>query len=95
LKIINGFALDQHLDTRFDTMSLGTQKKFLLTAAFIGRPAVFIADEPSNGLDVDSRALLIAHFCKMRKKHVILITSHDSHFLASTQAQVLKLKDLY
>ena len=34
------FGLPPHLQTRFDAMSLGTQKKFLLCAAWIGAPKV-------------------------------------------------------
>ena len=33
LAIMNGFGLPPYLDTRFDAMSLGTQKKFMLSAA--------------------------------------------------------------
>ena len=65
LALVNGFGLDAHLNTRFTAMSLGTQKKFLLSAAWIGDPLVLLLDEPSNGLDVDARVFLPS--CSRRK----------------------------
>jgi ATPase subunit of ABC transporter with duplicated ATPase domains len=36
-------------------MSLGTRKKMMLCAAWIGAPRVLLLDEPGNGLDLASR----------------------------------------
>src|SRR5690606_6030036 len=57
--LVGDFRLRPHLGKRFDAMSLGTQKKIMLCAAWIGAPKVVILDEPSNGLDPVSRDRLV------------------------------------
>ena len=58
LELVAQFGLDPHLQTRFSAMSLGTQKKFMLSAIWIGNPQVMLLDEPSNGLDNHAREIL-------------------------------------
>src|SRR6185437_7938076 len=47
-ELVTAFGLAAHLGARFDAISLGTQKKLLLAAGWIGRPRVILLDEPSN-----------------------------------------------
>lgn len=44
----------------FDALSLGTRKKLLLAAGWIGAPQVLLLDEPSNGPDTAARDILAA-----------------------------------
>lgn len=78
--IVERFGLDRHLDTRCGAMSLGTQKKLMLAAAWIGDPAVLLLDEPSNGLDADARAVLAALLAEQRKTSVVFMSTHDRAF---------------
>ncbi|MHB8883908.1 MAG: ATP-binding cassette domain-containing protein [Methylovirgula sp.] len=93
--LINNFDLNPHLDTRFDAMSLGTQKKMLLCAAFIGAPKVLLVDEPSNGLDHASRGCLIGLFRAWRDRSAILFTTHDGDFITETGATPIMLKEVF
>jgi ABC-type multidrug transport system ATPase subunit len=92
--LIEAFALPPHLDQRFDAISLGTQKKLLLAAGWIGRPQVLLLDEPSNALDNAARAALIARIEQDRGHAAILFASHDSDFVAATNAQTMRLEAL-
>lgn len=71
-------GLEPHLDKRFEQMSTGTRRKVFLTAAALGKPAVIIADGPSNGLDAQARAVLAEHFRTWSRDCVVLFASHDS-----------------
>ncbi|MDW9246408.1 ABC transporter family protein [Burkholderia cepacia] len=62
LELADRFGLAPHMDKRFEQMSLGTRKKLFLTATTLGAPTVVIADEPGNGLDAASRAVLVDLF---------------------------------
>jgi len=95
LALIDEFQLQEHLNLRFDAMSLGTQKKFLLAAAFIGNPMVIIADEPSNGLDRASRDVLARTFAREEVDRVLLFASHDSDFVTMSKASVVTMTDLH
>ena len=91
---MNGFGLPPYLDTRFDAMSLGTQKKFMLSAAWIGEPVVMLIDEPSNALDISAKNLLADLFKERQLRCVILFSTHDVDFVAATSASVVQLADL-
>ena len=88
------FGLGPHLDTRFGDMSLGTQKKTMLTAAWIGDPAVMLIDEPSNGLDQATRLILIELVRERRARSALLISTHDAEFVLAAGATPVALRDL-
>ena len=91
LALVHDFGLDAHLNTRFAAMSLGTQKKFMLSAAWIGDPAALLLDEPSNGLDIDARIFLAQLFQEKGQRSTILFTTHDTDFVAATGAAVITM----
>ena len=95
IDLVHGFGLDPQLDVRFSAMSLGTQKKFLLCAAWIGDPSVLLMDEPSNGLDKDARSFLALLLKKSEDSKVILFTSHDADFVSSSGAEVLSMDRIF
>lgn len=71
------FNLAALLDTRFDAMSLGTAKKFLLTAGLMGETAILVMDEPTNGLDQHSFAVLQEHLERRRQSGLVVLSCHD------------------
>jgi len=92
--IVERFGLVRHLDTRCGAMSLGTQKKLMLAAAWIGDPAVLLFDEPSNGLDADARAVLIDLLAAQRKTSVVFMSTHDRAFADAIGAAVVEFETL-
>lgn len=89
--LVASLGLFPYLDTRFDAMSLGTQKKFMLCAAWIGDPAVMLIDEPTNGLDAASRELLIRLFEDRQSRSLVLFSTHDADFVGAVNATVVHL----
>lgn len=90
--LIKCFGLEQHLKQRFSNMSLGTQRKFMLSAAFIGNPKVIIMDEPSNGLDQSSRNILIELLLKGNESRLTIFSTHDKLFIEQTNAKTVLLE---
>jgi len=88
MDIVHGLGLAPHLGTRFADMSLGTQKKTMLAAAWIGEPQVMLFDEPSNGLDVAARELLAGLLKTAGRRCTILVSTHDDDFVDAIEAQV-------
>ena len=91
LDLVHDFGLNVYLDTRIDAMSLGTQKKFLLSAAWIGDPQVLFLDEPSNGLDAEARELVVRLFQERQHRSTVLFSAHDADFVVATNATVLTM----
>lgn len=92
--LVGAFDLARHLGTRFDAMSLGTQRKFLLCAAWIGAPKVLLLDEPSNGLDLDSRDHLIRLLQHWGGESAILFATHDEEFVSACATAVIEMRSL-
>ena len=76
-ELLARFGLVQLLDTRFDAMSLGTAKKFLLTAALMCDTAILIMDEPTNGLDKRSFDVLKELLERRKTSGLIVLSCHD------------------
>jgi ABC-2 type transport system ATP-binding protein len=92
--LIDGFDLARHLHTRFDAMSLGTRKKMMLCAAWIGAPRLLLLDEPSNGLDPASRDHLILAVRHWGRDNAILFSAHDEEFVSACGAAVIEMRSL-
>ena len=93
--LVERFSLTAYLDVLFGQMSLGTQKKIMLASAWIGRPSVILMDEPSNGLDLATRDVLMARIRQMDGKALVLISTHDAEFARGIGAQVLPFAKLH
>jgi len=63
-------------DTRLGELSAGQRRKTMLAAALCSRPPILLFDEPTKGLDLQSRDLLAEQLlaCKAENKIVILST---------------------
>ncbi|WP_353191613.1 ATP-binding cassette domain-containing protein [Pandoraea pnomenusa] len=88
------FGLMPHMEKRFDQMSLGTRRKFYLTATLFGSPRVILADEPSGGLDGPSRSVLIELFTELGRDRCVFFSTHDDVLAEGCGAQQLGFPEL-
>lgn len=70
-------------DRKVNSLSSGQKQRVAITAALLHNPELLLLDEPSNGLDIDSRSKLIEHlqYIKDKFNKTIIITSHNVDFL--------------
>lgn len=94
LELAYDLGLEPHLDKRFEQMSTGTRRKFFLTAAALGKPAVIIADGPSDGLDAQARVVLAEQFKIWSQDCVVLFASHDHELVQACEATVVGVASL-
>lgn len=66
---------DQH-NKKIRTFSGGMKQRLALAGTLLGDPEIMILDEPSVGLDPKEREALKRTLAKMRKDHLILISTH-------------------
>jgi ABC-type multidrug transport system ATPase subunit len=78
---------------RFDEMSLGMQRKFMLVAAWIGRPKLLLLDEPANGLDAAALAELDRMILEVSRQACVLFASHETTLPCAAGASRLHLAD--
>ena len=75
--LIERFALSEKADARFETLSGGQRQRLALALAFVNRPQLVFLDEPTTGLDPQSRRELHAAILQMKREgYTVLFTTH-------------------
>lgn len=76
--LIERFALAEKADAAFETLSGGQRQRLALALAFVNKPEIVFLDEPTAGLDPQSRRDLHGQIARTREDgHTILLTTHD------------------
>jgi iron complex transport system ATP-binding protein len=76
---ISFFKLQKQKSLPIGTLSTGEQTKALIARAMISKPKMLILDEPTNGLDIGNRAIIVKILNKLRnhkRPPAIVIISH-------------------
>ena len=89
--LIESLGLGPHMDTRFEVMSLGTRKKFMLLAGLMSPAPLVVLDEPTNGIDAEAKAFLVAHIRQEGARRLFFFSTHDGEFIDATGAHCLRL----
>ena len=78
--LLERFALEHEADQRVETLSGGMAQRLMIARAIMHRPAVLFLDEPTAGLDPQSRLALhdIVRELNAGGQTILLIT-HDMH----------------
>lgn len=76
-ELIQNFSLEEFIDKRTKNLSLGQKRGIALALAFVGNPKIIFLDEPTVGLDTQSRIKLWDFIKKYRKPDTsIFLTTH-------------------
>ena len=76
-ELLERFALTEKADVHFDTLSGGQRQRLALALAFVNRPELVVLDEPTAGLDPQSRRELHAAIARTREEGcTVLLTTH-------------------
>jgi ABC-type Mn2+/Zn2+ transport system ATPase subunit len=90
-EMMTRLKVDQLAHRPFAKLSGGQQQRLLLAGALADRPEILILDEPTNGLDVHSRQLLLDALKQAAQDELcIVIISHDQDDLTLCH-QIVKL----
>jgi ABC-2 type transport system ATP-binding protein len=75
--LLERFSLEAKADAPFETLSGGQRQRLALALAFVNRPELVFLDEPTAGLDPQSRRELHAEIARMKEDgHTVLLTTH-------------------
>src|SRR5919106_2060333 len=76
-QLLNRFALAEKADAPFDTLSHGLRQRLALALAFVNEPELIFLDEPTTGLDAQSRRELHGEVTRMKREgRTVLLTTH-------------------
>jgi ABC-2 type transport system ATP-binding protein len=77
-QLLQRFALTEKADAAFDTLSGGQRQRLALAIAFVNRPEILFLDEPTAGLDPQSRRELRDEIARLQQDgRTVLLTTHD------------------
>lgn len=75
--LLDRFSLSGKADLPVDTLSGGQRQRLALALAFVNRPDLVFLDEPTAGLDPQSRHELHGEILRMKQDgHTVLLTTH-------------------
>lgn len=80
--LIERLGVGSFLDQPLGSLSLGQRRRASLLAALTGDPELLVVDEPTNGLDAEGRAMLVALLQEREAAGgASLIATHDGPFI--------------
>lgn len=76
--LIQKFGIDELLKKQYRQLSTGQKRRIHLVLALLNRPEVLVLDEPTAGLDVQSRAQLHDEIRTIQSQGItVLLATHD------------------
>lgn len=94
LELKERFQLDKIWKSKLGGLSGGERRRVGLACALVGRPDLLILDEPTTGLDVESRKKLWQEIESFKKRGgSVLLATHDLHEAALVADRVLLLEN--
>jgi ABC-2 type transport system ATP-binding protein len=85
---VDGLGVDALLGRRVAALSTGQRQRVSLCAALLGGPALLVLDEPTNGLDDETRSVVIERL----RGATVLLATHDVELVDRLQARVIRLE---
>ena len=78
--ICKKFGLEKYINTYCENLSCGNKRKISFALALIGHPRILLLDEPSAGVDPESRRIMWKNIINLRKKNIhfnMILTTHS------------------
>lgn len=93
-KLIHIFSLQDFVDKKIVFLSEGQKKRLALSLAFVGNPKIVFLDEPTAGLDIQSRLDLWQYLkCYRQFDTTIFLTTHYLEEAEALSDRVLILQN--
>ncbi len=85
--VFRDFDLTEIADRRLGELSGGQQRRVAVALAFVGNPEVVVLDEPTTGLDAESRHRLWQRLARKSERSVLFTT----HYIEEAQASASRV----
>ena len=92
--MLNIFEPQEHRKKKFNFLSGGLKRRTVVAKALIHNPDIIILDEPTAGVDVETRQAMWKHLKELHKSgKTIILTSHYLEEIEEMCERVVIVKD--
>jgi ABC-2 type transport system ATP-binding protein len=93
-EMLNVFELQAHREKKFQFLSGGLKRRAIVAKALIHNPEIIILDEPTAGVDVETRQAIWKYLKDLHAKgKTIILTSHYLEEIEEMCERVVIIKD--
>lgn len=93
-EIMEMVGLNDHMDKRVGRLSGGMKRRLNIAASLIHKPQILVMDEPTVGIDTESRGYIISAIENLKKQGKIVI--YTSHYIEEAEHlcdKIMVMKD--
>ncbi|WP_425539663.1 metal ABC transporter ATP-binding protein [Microaceticoccus formicicus] len=93
IKLLKSLSLGQYINTPLNELSGGLRQRAMIARAMINNPKILVLDEPTSGVDKDSKKQFLELVSEMNKKHLLttVIVTHEIDLIE----EMLKIDKIY
>lgn len=91
--VINRFGLSEIVKRPFSKYSGGYKRRLGLAQAFLGNPKLLVIDEPTVGLDPDSRFEFRKYLSEIKEETIVLISTHIAEDIEYYSDRIVIMKE--
>ena len=88
-RVLEQVGLESSGDKKVRSLSGGMRRRIGIARALLGSPPILIVDEPTTGLDVESRNRLRESLLSVASERIILFSTHIASDVAAAASRIL------
>ena len=93
-EVLRLVGLEDKMESYPDELSGGEQQRVSIARAFVNRPPILLADEPTGNLDPATSLGIMSLFNRINKTvTTVLVATHDREMVDSMRKRVIALED--
>lgn len=89
-KLLSAVGLSGDINTPVTELSGGMKRRVAFARALAFEPDILLLDEPFNGLDNKTRAILTALVSKFAQNHLVVLVTHDNDDIKTLAGSVIE-----
>ena len=94
LSLIDKFSINKELlDKKCSKLSGGEKERIAIMRAFINKPKVILADEPTGALDKDNALLVMESLKEASKTSLVIMVTHNEELARRYSDRIIHMKD--
>ena len=93
-KLLDSFSIDKSLyEKRCADLSGGEKERIAILRAFINKPQVILADEPTGALDKDNALLTMKALKQVSEKALVIMVTHNEPLAREYSDRIIQMSD--